>query len=153
MVNCEECGQEFAERKKLHYHLRTHKLSQQEYYYKHFPRIDLYTGEILTYKNYDDYTNKFFEKKGNLSKYIKENPKMKVRQVLGKMLKSRSQQKKLVWEMGDVELRSLEWPSKKQLKDIYCEESSLFQKLNARYKDHSYFEFKNNSGKIFIDTP
>ena len=53
---------------------------------------------------------------------------------------------------GDVELRSLEWPSKKQLKDIYCEESSLFQKLNARYKDHSDFEFKNNSGKIFIDT-
>ena len=152
MVKCEECGRESEERKKLHYHLRTHKLSQEEYYHKHFPRIDLYTGEILSYKNYDDYTNKFFEKKGNLSKYIKENPKMKVRQVLGKMLKSRSEQKKLVWEMSDVELRSLEWPSKKQLENIYGEEGSLFENLNARYKNHSDFQLKNDCGKIFIDT-
>jgi len=152
MIKCEECSQEFEERKKLHYHLRTHKLSQQEYYHKHFPKFDLYTGEIITFKNYEDYESKFFEKKGNLSKYISTNSPNRVKQVLGQILDHRIDSKGLIWEMSEVELRSLEWPFKKQIESIYGDSSIFFQKLNRRYKDSDDLQVKNLNGKIFVDT-
>ena len=152
MIKCEECSQEFEERKKLHYHLRTHKLSQQEYYHKHFPKFDLYTGEIITFKNYEDYESKFFEKKGNLSKYISTNSPNRVKQVLGQILDHRIDSKGLIWEMSEVELRSLEWPFKKQIESIYGDSSIFFEKLNRRYKDSGDLQVKNLNGKIFVDT-
>jgi len=152
MVKCEECSQEFEERKKLHYHLRTHKVSQQEYYHKHFPKFDLYTGEIITFKNYEDYESKFFEKKGNLSKYISTNSTSRVKQVLGQILDHRINSKGLTWEMSEVELRSLEWPFKKQIEFIYGDSSIFFQKLNKRYKVPDSIAVKNPNAKIFIDT-
>lgn len=152
MIKCEECLQEFEERKKLHYHLRTHKLSQQEYYHKHFPKFDLYTGEILTYKTYEDYESKFFEKKGNLSKYITANSASRVKQVLGYVLDDRINSKGLTWEMSEVELRSLEWPFKKQIESIYGDCSTFFNKLNSRYKKPDAIKVENKNAKIFVDT-
>jgi hypothetical protein len=152
MVKCEECSQEFEERKKLHYHLRTHKVSQQEYYHKHFPKFDLYTGEIITFKNYEDYESKFFEKKGNLSRYISTNSTSRVKQVLEQILDHRINSKGLTWEMSEVELISLEWPFKKQIEFIYGDFSIFFQKLNKRYKVPDSIAVKNPNAKIFIDT-
>ena len=152
MVKCEECFKEFEERKKLHYHLRTHKLSQQEYYHKHFPKFDLYTGEIITFKNYEDYESKFFEKKGNLSKYISASSANRVKQVLGQILDHRISSKGLTWEMSEVELRSLEWPFKKQIESIYGDCSAFFNKTNSRYSDLKTFKVRNINAKIFVDT-
>ena len=63
MVKCKECGKEFKNDRGLHAHIKLHKLKVQDYYYKHFPRKDLHTGEFITFKNKDQYLNSDFNKR------------------------------------------------------------------------------------------
>ena len=57
---CKICSQEFESEKKLHMHLRSHKVTLAEYYVEHYPRKNLYTGEPLPFKNKDQYFGKDF---------------------------------------------------------------------------------------------
>lgn len=132
-IECLECGQTFSKRRGLHTHLKSHSLSQQQYYHRYHPRRDLYTNELLSYKNYDDYFEKSFEKKGNFSKFIKERPKKESQDLLKRILAQRISSKNMLWEMSEVELVSLQWPSKKQILSVFGDLRDLFKDLSPRY--------------------
>ena len=64
---CKECGKEFESRKSFHCHLKAHSVTIGDYYVKHFQRKDLYTGDLLQFKNYDLYFNNDFNHFDNSS--------------------------------------------------------------------------------------
>lgn len=148
---CLECGAAFHKRRGLHAHLKAHGLSQSDYYHRHHPRRDLYSGELLSYKSYEDYFEKHFEKKGNFSKFIKERPNAESRDLLKSVLAQRVESKNLIWEMSEVELVSLQWPSKKQILSVFPRVSDLFGDLAARYST-TLPPIKNYDICIYVDT-
>lgn len=150
-TKCLECGSFFNKRRGLHSHLKSHSMSQDQYYHKHFPRRDLYTGEILSYKDYEDYFEKYFEKKGNFSKFIKERLRKESQDLLLKILAHRVETKNLLWEMSEVELVSLQWPSKKQILSVFDNIKDFSIGLNSRYSLETPIINKRNLC-IYIDT-
>lgn len=54
MITCKECGKIFEIEKSFHGHLRAHKLKKNAYYEKHYPKICLYTGRKISWKDSDD---------------------------------------------------------------------------------------------------
>ena len=58
--NCKECGKEFKTEASLHRHIKMHDMNLADYYTKHFPRKNLFTGDLLPFKNKADYFNKDF---------------------------------------------------------------------------------------------
>lgn len=52
---CKECGKEFSSRKGFHCHLKAHALTIGDYYVKHYQKRDLFTGDLLQFRNYDSY--------------------------------------------------------------------------------------------------
>ena len=50
MVKCAICGKEFETDRKLHSHLKAHKMRMVEYYQSQFPRYDKYDGKIIKFK-------------------------------------------------------------------------------------------------------
>ena len=152
MVKCLECGIEKKDDKSFHLHLRTHRLRQCDYYHKHFPKYDLYTGEMIGFISKVDYFSKFFNKKGNFLKYISENSDERSKQLIADILDQRIEGKGVRFEMSDVELRSLHWPNKKQLEGLYDDLEELFYRLQPRYKV-GFPEFREDrEAKFFIDT-
>ncbi len=67
---CLECGLDFETRRSLHAHIKAHSMSLGEYYVKNLPRYDLLTGELLPFKNYDNYVITDFRNKKNMYKWI-----------------------------------------------------------------------------------
>jgi hypothetical protein len=55
MVNCKFCNKDFDNDKSLHAHLKSHKISVSDYYQHYYPRKDLLTGELIEFKNKDQY--------------------------------------------------------------------------------------------------
>ena len=55
MVKCAVCNAEFENDRKLHAHLKAHKLRMVEYYQKYYPRYDKYDGKIIKFKNKKQY--------------------------------------------------------------------------------------------------
>ena len=53
---CKECDKEFDTGAALHRHFKIHDMTLADYYTKHFPRKNLLTGELLPFKNKNDYS-------------------------------------------------------------------------------------------------
>ena len=52
---CLECDKEFDTKSRFHLHLKAHALTIGDYYVKHYERKDLYSGEKIPFKSYDQY--------------------------------------------------------------------------------------------------
>ena len=60
-LTCKECQKEYGSIGGLHGHIKkSHGLEQEEYYRKHFPRLDKHSGKPLKFKNVDDYFSREF---------------------------------------------------------------------------------------------
>lgn len=58
-MKCLDCGKEFGSQKGLHIHVGKHG-GLENYYYRHFPRTDVYTGKPIKFENVDQYFGSFF---------------------------------------------------------------------------------------------
>jgi hypothetical protein len=94
----------------LHLYLRKLKIKQSEYYEKFLPRQDLGTGEVIKYKDYEQYFSTDFLNKNSLKRYLKQNPE-KGKEWAINWLKKRKGSKGLVYAPTQVELRSLMCPT------------------------------------------
>lgn len=101
----------------LHKHIRKFKIKQKDYYSEFHPKKDLLTGELIEFKDYNQYFNQDFKNKNNLKKWLKLNP------VEGKnwaidWLKKRKMDKNLIYPPCYVELKSLTAPSIEYFENI-----------------------------------
>jgi len=133
-VICKIDGKEFKDEKSLHLALRGYGLNKEKYYHKYFPRKDLLTGEIINFKNKEQYFNNDFNDKNNMKRWLKEQPIESARDYCKQLLIKRRKDKDLIYSPSQVELRSIMSPSiifyNKIFNDYYELCSSLKLKIN-----------------------
>ena len=69
-TSCIICEKEFENDRKLHSHLKAHKIRMVEYYQTHYARHDRYDGKIIKFKNKQQYFTSDFNNRGNLKKWL-----------------------------------------------------------------------------------
>jgi len=92
---CRECGKEFDKRKSFHLHLKAHSLTIGDYYVKHFKKRDLFTGDLLQFKSYDNYFNHDFNNFNNYINWLRIAPKKKTREYVLAQAKRKIKDKKI----------------------------------------------------------
>lgn len=154
-AKCLECGEEFPSQKSLHCHIKKHDMFLGEYYVKHFQRRNKLTGELIQFRNVDDYLEKDFSNVAQLEEWCAKNPSEAKTYIID-VLKKRMDKKSLTFAPGTVELFSSCLPSV----DTYRNHFGSFSKaceaagIKARFTKNMPKEFAEDWSniKIFIDT-
>jgi len=158
-IICKIDGKEFKDEKSLHLALRSYGLNKEKYYHKYFPRKDLLTGEIINFKNKEQYFNSDFNDKNNMKRWLKEQPIENAKDYCKQLLIKRKKDKGLVYAPSQVELRSIMSPSiifyNKIFSDYYELCSSIELKNKFIHPNNISNQFKNKleiQDIIYIDT-
>lgn len=96
--------------KDLHAHLKRFRVKQSDYWTTYAPRHNLLTGQLLPYKDYDQYMSQEFASKHELKAWIKAQPQ-KAREWAISWLGRRRTEKLLTYAPSQAELRTLMCPS------------------------------------------
>lgn len=100
---CLECQKYFSTERSLHAHLKSHSMYLADYYTKHFPRKDLWTGQQIEFKCKDEYFSTYFTQRSHLLKWLdKKNSGQSL--LMLDMLEKRVQDKELKFAPNEIEL-------------------------------------------------
>ncbi len=94
----------------LHSYLRRWKIKQSIYYEEYHPRKDRLTGEVIRFKDYDQYWSDEFTSKENLKKWVTQYPKDGLEWAENWLWRRRGE-KNLKYAPTQAELRTLMCPS------------------------------------------
>jgi hypothetical protein len=157
MIVCKICSEEFETEKKLHMHLRSHKITLAEYYTKYYPRNNLLTGEPLPFKNKEQYFDRDFSNRSQLLKWCEQNSDHVVKDYIIQLLERRIKRKELKYGPSHLELKTSELPTV----DLYqkhfgsytkaCELVGVKPMFSSKLPDEWQSEVPSDL-KIFIDT-
>lgn len=157
MNTCKICSKEFETEKKLHMHLRSHKITLAEYYTKYYPRTNLLSGDPLPFKNKEQYFDRDFSNRNQLLKWCSQNSDDTVREYILELLKKRVTRKELIYGPSHLELKTSEMPTV----DIYqkhfgsyskaCELAGVKPLFSSKLPEEWQNEVPEDA-KIFIDT-
>lgn len=159
---CKICSLEFEDEKKLHMHLRSHKITLAEYYLKYYPRYNLYLQsigkeELLPFKNKDQYFSKDFSTRDQLLKWCKSEPAEIVKSYILRLLKKRIKDKGLTFGPSHLELAINEMPTIELYQKHFgsysfaCEEAGVKPMFGSKLPNE-WSENIDPKVKIFIDT-
>lgn len=73
-LDCKICECKHTSHEDLLSHLKTHRIAAKRYFMQNFPKNDLFTGEQIEYKSFEQYYLCNFTNKKNLKAWVKENP-------------------------------------------------------------------------------
>lgn len=156
LFKCKECEEEFQSLKSLHAHIKKHSLILGDYYVKHFQRKNKLNGNLLQFKNYEDYFNKDFTNRSQMIEWCETAPEDEVKEYILSCLKKRIEKKKLKYAPNTVELFTADLPSISIYKRLFGSYSQVCEQCNAQpmFKSPLPKEFHNDyrSSKIYIDT-
>lgn len=110
MVNCKICNLGFDTDKSLHSHLRAHKTTMCEYYQTQYPRHDKYSGDLINFKNKEQYFATDFNNKGNLKSWLKNQTSVSQKEFMLSFMKDRIQKKGIKYSPSFIELKTLMCP-------------------------------------------
>lgn len=116
---CQVCKEEFKSQRSLHSHIKKHDFYLAEYYTTFYPRVDLYTGAKIPFKNKNDYFLKDFVSRKNLEKWINEEDEIEVKSYMTQLLRRRLKMKKQKYAPCSIELDSLDMPSIDSFKEKF----------------------------------
>lgn len=148
---CKECGVEFEERRSLHCHIKAHKMKVGEYYYKHFPRVDLYTHKPIAFKNVDQYLTSDFNRADNLSKWIKREPELITKPYLVNLIKEKIKgRSKTVF--GQTQLESYKLPSVLEIENLFGSYKEFCDQvgLPSQFPDEMPSEYNDDHSGLTI---
>lgn len=153
---CEECKSSFQTLKGLHLHVGKSHYSLQEYYSKHFPRMDLTSGEPIVFKDVEDYFEKDFNSKENFALWCSKNESKRVQEYILNMFLKRAKKKQTNRVPSHLELKSLFLPSWFGLISIFKTKenvvNSLSSVLELKFDYINNPKFDNKEPEIIIDT-
>ena len=154
-VICKTCQKEFVSERSLHAHLKAHKQKVDEYYYLHYPHRDLFSGELIVFKNVEQYFNTYFNSKENMKRWFATADSEKVKEHAALLLKRYKEDRSQVAPC-QVVLRSLTMPPVVTYHEVF---KKPFHEIIADFglqKKFSYAGFPtfkpSNDLKIFVDT-
>ncbi len=110
----------------LHGHLKTLRVARERYWHTHAPRRDRLTGELIPFKDYEQYVSQDFLDKINLKRWLKEQPRAVGLEWAKSWLNQRRAGKGLVYAPSQVELRTLCCPSMPYYQSVGAEEGGYY---------------------------
>ena len=153
---CKECDQEFESLKSLHAHIKKHNLILGDYYVKHFQRRNKLNGNLLQFKNYEDYFDKDFTNRSQMIEWCRTADKEEVKEYILCCLKKRIEKKKLKYAPNTIELFTADLPPMPLYKQLFgsyskacelCGAEPMFKSPLPKEFDNDYRDFK-----IYVDT-
>lgn len=157
MITCKICSEQFESEKKLHMHLRSHKITLAEYYTKYYPRNNLLTKEPLPFKNKEQYFDRDFANRKQLLDWCAKTPDAQVKEYILELLDRRIKRKELKFGPSHVELKTSDMPTV----DLYQKHFGSYSKacdlvgVKPLFSTRLPDEWQNpvpDDVKIFIDT-
>lgn len=117
MNECLECGQKFDSIRSLHAHIKAHDLYLGEYYTEHFNKKDLFTGQTIPFKNYNQYFKDDFVSVKNFKQWLKVAPNSQTKEYVLNRIKKRIEEKdisfsppSLYWDLSEgLSLEDIIW--------------------------------------------
>ena len=156
LFKCKECGQDFEALRSLHAHIKKHKMFLGDYYVKHFARKNKLTGDLLPFKNYDDYFAKDFSQPHQLMEWIEKSPDVEVKEYISKLLQDRVKEKGINYGPTELELKSVGLPSIDVYKKYFgsytyvCDKADVKPLLGSKLPKAFFDDYSET--KILIDT-
>lgn len=159
-AECKVCSEAFKNDKGLHMHIsKIHKITLAEYYVNFYNRKDLHSGELLPFKNKNDYFNNDFINYDNFLKWSEYADSDNVKLYLLKRLKNRIDEKKLNFAPSHIELLLNGLPDINLFKKFFGSYSSACDELKIKplfnknimagfFEEDSFFD----ELKILVDT-
>jgi len=157
-VICKIDNEEFGSDKELHKHLRKHKMRMAEYYQTYYPRHDKHTGDIIKFKNKEQYLNTEFNTRTNLRMWLKGISIDEAKGYCQNLLTSRKEKKSLEFAPTQVELRSIMSPPIQYYNQLFGDYYELCEKLGFEIKYTNCDEiahastYDSNKYMIYVDT-
>ena len=157
MITCKICSEQFENEKKLHMHLRSHKITLAEYYTRYYPRNNLLTREPLPFKNKEQYFDRDFANRKQLLDWCAKTPDAQVKEYILELLDRRIKRKELKFGPSHVELKTSDMPTV----DLYQKHFGSYSKacdlvgIKPLFSTRLPDEWQNpvpDDVKIFIDT-
>ena len=138
---------------------KIHKITLAEYYVNFYNRKDLHSGELLPFKNKNDYFNNDFINYDNFLKWSEYADSDNVKLYLLKRLKNRIEEKKLRFAPSHIELLLNKLPDIDLFKKFFGSYSSACDELKIKplfnknimasfFKEDTFFD----ELKILVDT-
>jgi hypothetical protein len=157
MAKCLECRKECRDDTQLHRHLKAHRMSQGNYYTKHFPRYDKLDGTPLIFQNREHYFESDFNSRSNMKDWLNQVSSDEAKEYVRGLLLRRKAKKNLLYTMTQVELRSLQIPGMVYLNrlfgDYYAEAKALgFKNKYDKVGFNGKWKQFNESHRVIVDT-
>lgn len=118
-MKCLECGQEFESLKSLHGHLKAHDMIAANYYVKHYARKNMLTGELLQFKNYEDYFARDFDSYAEMARWLRGVDKETARAYALERLVKRKEEKGLEFAPCTNDLKLSKLPTVRMYEDLF----------------------------------
>lgn len=154
MYNCPLCQRDYEEESKFHRHIApVHKQILEDYYQTAFPRFDLLTGELIPFKNREQYTTASFTDRNNFIQYCIKQP-IKARAAILKVIELRSKSKNINRLLSTIEARSTIYPTPLLCKSLKIDWMKLGEELNlsCNYNYNQLLTFASDANfNILID--
>jgi len=158
-VICKVDGKEFKDEKSLHLALRGYGLNKEKYYHTYYPKKDLLTGDVLNFKNKEQYFNSDFNDKNNMKKWLKNQTIQEAQEYCKQLLIKRKEEKNLTYSPSQIELRTIMSPSvifyNKIFDNYYDLCSSVGLENKFIHPQNIAHQFKNKlttKDTIYVDT-
>lgn len=158
LIKCKLCGEEYKLGVPFTCHIKNkHGFKLGDYFQSYEPRRDIHTGDILPFKNVDQYFKDLFSSKKTEFAYLKANDgKEKAQEILQAQLLDIFQKK------NDKEFPSyIEWRSSKNIRYDWLSDETIenlkkfWKSLGGKVSNDRIIEIENTpikEGRILIDT-
>jgi len=133
-IKCKICDKTFDSDRQLHSHLKAHKIRMVEYYQKHYSRYDRYTGDIIKFKNKEQYFNSDFNDRGSLKKWLIKSEENEAKEYCSKLLTDRKNKKKIKYPPTEIELRTTMMPPIHYYNELFGNYYELCRSLGFEYR-------------------
>ena len=110
IYNCPFDNISFNSLEELCSHLKKFRIKQSDFFQEYYTHKDLLTGDLIEFKNPEQYLNSDFSNKNNLKKWLKLNPDEGKKWAIDWLVK-RKEKKNLIYAPTQIELKSLTCPS------------------------------------------
>lgn len=139
---------------KSHYWV-LHRVSEQNYFEKYYPKTDLFTKEKLIFKSKESYFQNDFQTKSNLQAYFRTLSGSQQRQFCKDLLQKRKIIKNLIFAPCQFELKSMLFPTLITYNSFQGGYEEICKELGLKLR-YSYYSVKipqnNKKLDIVIDT-
>ena len=165
MVECKICGELFENDTALHRHLRSHKTLVVDYYHAYYPRKDMHTGDLIKFKNKNQYFSDDFNDRRSMKKWFDSATKEQSKKYCHQYISNRISKKNIKYTPCEVEVRSLMCPPIPFLERAfdgyysYCADNFDLLNKYSKYpetidlpKDVSENDLQAKMYEVYIDT-